>query len=81
MIVAAMFHLALEPVPLTRLQVHILQDLADHGPTKASRFIEDELDELFKMRPRLVALVRGFDDAVVDITAVGRQRLIAERRS
>ena len=70
-----------EVVPLTRLQVGILQDLADRGPTKASRFVEEELDELFKMKPRLIALVRGFDDAVVDITSVGRQRLIAHRHS
>jgi hypothetical protein len=69
------------PAPvLSRVQLFILRDLADHGPTRAGRFNEEELDRLFKMRPRLIALVRGFNDAVVDITGAGRQELIAAKR-
>ena len=65
-------------VPLTRVQVGILLDLSQFGPQRASMFNEMELDELFKMRPRLIRLVPGFEDAVIDITAEGQKRLATE---
>jgi hypothetical protein len=64
-----------EVKPLTRFQIEILTHLSEKGPTKAYLFDEDDLDALFKMRPRLVALVRGHEEAVVDITGEGRLRL------
>jgi hypothetical protein len=62
---------------LTRDQVDILITLADCGPANASLFetVEDQLDDLFRMRPRLVALVPGHIDAVVKITEAGRSAL------
>jgi len=55
---------------------YILQRLADNGPTKASFFREEELDALFKLRPRLIELAGRYDDPVVDITATGRKALV-----
>lgn len=62
------------PIPLTREQILILETLERHGPTKACMFdaFEDHLDDLFRMRPRLVCLIPGHIDAVVDITGAGR---------
>lgn len=70
-----------EPVPITREQRNILRTLEAMGPCKADSFIEEEVDELFKMRPRLVSLVKGFADAVIEITAEGRLRLHVEERA
>ena len=64
---------------LTSGHIFILQELANRGPTKASFFWETDVDELFKVKPRLICLVRGFDDAVIDITGEGRKALVASR--
>lgn len=63
-----------EITPLTREQILILETLERHGPTKALLFdaFEDQLDDLFKMRPRLIELVKGHVDPVVDISPAGR---------
>lgn len=65
---------------ISKAQIAILQALADHGPTPASLFNEEELDALFKLRPRLICLVRGHTDAVVDVTGEGMRRLTALAR-
>ncbi len=57
---------------LSPLELDILSALEKFGPTKAFLFEESVLDHLFKRRPRLICLVRGYDDAVIDITAEGR---------
>jgi hypothetical protein len=65
-------------VPMSTLTIHqksILMALERTGPMKALFFEEDALDGLFKMRPRLIALCRGHQDPVVDITAEGRKEL------
>jgi hypothetical protein len=66
-----------DSIPLTSGQISILQTLEEFGPCKASFFdaIEDQLDDLFKMRPRLVLIVPGHDDAVVTISTAGRVAL------
>lgn len=48
----------------------ILQNLSN-GPTKAMFFEEDEVDALFKLRPRLIKLVPGHDEALIEITPDG----------
>jgi hypothetical protein len=70
-----------ELTPITREQYAILRTLEACGPCKADAFIEEEVDGLFKLRPRLIALVKGFSDAVVEITPAGRLRLHAEERA
>ena len=60
---------------MTAGQVRILQSLETYGATKALFFDEAELDTLFKMRPRLIALKPGHNDAVIDITSEGRKVL------
>jgi hypothetical protein len=63
--------------PLTHEQINILQTLEEFGACKASFFdaVEDQLDDLFKMRPRLIVLVPGHEDAVISISAAGRVAL------
>jgi hypothetical protein len=66
-------------VPLTREQLRILRELRDYGKRKADVYNEDEVDGLFRVRPRLVQLVKGHTDAVIEISAAGLTRLAAER--
>jgi hypothetical protein len=70
---------AISPAPLDRHLLDILAQLERFGPSKALFFEEPDLDALFKMRPRLIRLVPGHQDAVVDITGEGRLRLGRER--
>jgi hypothetical protein len=70
---------AAKPIPLNRFQLDILTQLSERGATKAYMFDEDDLDGLFKMRPRLIALVPNNEEPVVDITAEGRLRLHQQR--
>jgi hypothetical protein len=60
---------------LTLWHIRILQTLADDGPSPLSRFNETFCDDLFRLRPRLVQLVKGHEEPILDITAEGRQRL------
>jgi hypothetical protein len=55
--------------------IRILQKLADEGPLPLVRFNEVWCDDLFRARPRLIALVAGCGEPVVDITTEGRQVL------
>lgn len=65
------------PLVLKRVHIDILVNLRDCGSGKASLFDEDALDDLFKARPRLIDLVPGFVNAVVDITSAGLTALAA----
>lgn len=65
-------------VPLTREQVTILRVLRDLGRHAADVFVEEEIDGLFKMKPRLIQLVKGHTDAVIEISGAGLVRLAAE---
>jgi hypothetical protein len=69
-----------EPISLTACQFDILIALERDGRMKAYNWREEEVDELFKMRPRLIRLVPGHDDPVIDITMEGRKRLQQERK-
>jgi hypothetical protein len=69
----------LEPIPITAYQFDILIALERDGRMKAFNWKEDEVDELFKMRPRLIRLVPGYEDPIIDITMEGRKRLQLER--
>jgi hypothetical protein len=60
---------------LTVHQRSILMALERTGPMKALFFEEGPLDILFRMRPKLIALCPGHQDAVIDITAEGRKAL------
>jgi hypothetical protein len=62
---------------MRRHHIEILSTLVANGPTRAVFFEED----LFKKRPRLIELVRGNVNAVVDITPEGRSELIRETRT
>ena len=65
--------------PLLKIaHVRILQNLS-HGPTKAMFFEEDEVDALFKVRPRLIRLVPGHTEAVIEITPEGIAALKGSR--
>lgn len=59
------------PFVLTRVHIDILKTLRDLGHMRASTFDEDAVDDLFKARPRLVELVRGYVNAQIDITTEG----------
>lgn len=65
---------------LTEYQLEILKALEDDGATRAFLFNEEDLDPLFKMRPRLIRIVPGHVEAVVDITGDGIKRLRAYGR-
>lgn len=71
-----------EPKPLfimTRYHVRVLKQLADHGPERAGEFGEVILDDLFKLRPRLVYIKTAADkleDAIIDVTPEGLQALV-----
>jgi hypothetical protein len=66
-----------DEIPLTREQILILETLEKHGPTKALLFdaFESHLDDLYRSKPRLISIIPGHIDAVVDITAAGRLAL------
>jgi hypothetical protein len=70
---------AVDSIKLDRHLLDILSQIEKYGPTKALFFVEEWLDELFKLRPRLIRLVPGHQDPVVDITGEGRLRLGCER--
>jgi hypothetical protein len=65
---------------LTEYQLDILMTLEHDGPTRAFLFNEEDIDPLFRMRPRLIQLVRGHIEAVVDITSEGILKLRAYGR-
>jgi hypothetical protein len=67
-------------VPITAYQFDILVALERNGSLRAFTFDEGEVDELFRMRPRLIRLVPGYDDPVIAITVEGRERLEQERK-
>jgi hypothetical protein len=69
------------PLVLQKIHIHILQQLRDLGFERASQFDEDAVDELFKARPRLVALVKGYVQATIDITTEGLEALAKATRS
>ena len=56
--------------PLKIAHARILQNLSN-GPTKAMFFEEDEVDALFRLRPKLIKLVPGHGEAVIEITPEG----------
>jgi hypothetical protein len=57
---------------LSRAHLHILGHLAQHGETPAWVFDEAPLDEVFKMRPRLIQLTPGLHaEPILDITRAG----------
>ncbi len=56
---------------LSIAKLRILQYLTFNGESPAWVFDEDELDELFKMRPRLIRLVADHINPVLDITREG----------
>jgi len=60
---------------LSEYQLDILKALERDGPTRAFLFNDEDLDPLFKMRPRLIQLVKGHVEAVVDITGDGIKKL------
>jgi hypothetical protein len=68
-----------DPTPISTYQFDILVALEKDGRSRAYVWNEWEVDQLFKMRPRLIRLVPGFDDPVIDITMEGRKRLQLER--
>jgi hypothetical protein len=72
--------LEIEVAPVTTYQVEILSTLETTGRMRAYVFDEQEVDELFKMRPRLIRLVPGYVDPIIDITVEGRKRLQLERQ-
>jgi hypothetical protein len=63
------------PKPLEKQHIAILIQLLHEGPLKAFFFDEETLDDLFRMRPRLIALRPGHQEAVVEITTEGIRRL------
>lgn len=65
------------PLVLKRVHIDILTNLRDCGSARATLFDEEALDELFKARPRLICLVAGHVNAVVDITTEGLSALMA----
>ena len=56
---------------ISKAHYRILSTIAKTGSTKAMFFEEDEIDALFKLRPRLIKLVPGHIEAVVEITPEG----------
>lgn len=56
---------------LKRAHLDILRYLRDMGPENAGLWSEGDVDELFKHRPRYVALVRGNENPVIEITREG----------
>lgn len=56
---------------LSKAHFRILTEIAKTGSTKAMFFEESEVDALFNIRPRLIRLVPGHDEAVVEITPEG----------
>ena len=67
------------PRPISAYQFDILIALERDGRMKAFNWNEKEVDDLFRMRPKLIRLVPGHDDPVIDITMEGRKRLQQER--
>jgi hypothetical protein len=65
---------------LSEYQLDILKVLEHDGPTKAFLFNDEDLDPLFKMRPRLIRIIPGHVEAVVDITGDGIKKLRAYGR-
>jgi hypothetical protein len=58
--------------PLKGRHTVILHKLMEEGPLKHFWFEEEDLDELFRMRPRLIRLSPGEStEAIVEITAAG----------
>jgi hypothetical protein len=72
-------HVRLVEPTISAYQFDILVALEKDGRMKAFNWNEKEVDDLFKMRPRLIRLVPGYDDPVIDITMEGRKRLQQER--
>lgn len=66
---------------LTPKHLRVLEALAEHGPADVGVLDEEVCDDLFKMKPRLIALVQGREEPVVDITSEGLQRLVAEKEA
>jgi hypothetical protein len=65
--------------PLKDRHTVILRKLMEAGPLKHFWFEEEDLDELFRMRPRLIKLVPGHTEAVVEITPEGVTALNARK--
>jgi hypothetical protein len=68
-------HLSLVAEPksfaLKKTHLDILRYLRDMGAENAGLWREDDVDELFKHRPRYVALVKGNEHPVIEITREG----------
>lgn len=59
------------PLVLKREHIDILLYLRDMGAERADLWEEEPVDELFKARPRLVALIPGHEEPWIEITTAG----------
>lgn len=57
--------------------LRILVSLRKHGPSRAEAFVERDLDRLY--RAKLVRLVPGHNDPVVELTDAGKAAVPAEK--
>lgn len=64
-----------EPQKLLREHIDVLRYLRDMGMERAALWPESVVDFLYKHKPRFVRLVKGHEDAVIEITTEGLTEL------